>query len=423
MSDTDYIPEICNMKPLEAFMSTDLNNKNKTYEDISERILHFFGYPAVSVSDLHRNQIYDAISMAVERFYKHAGVVKEYLILDSRLYEQNHGVPIDKLCTISGILSRPDDYATHRSAQRGPEQTVKVPDEVYITKDYIYKKDYYLSKSDYELLHKSVEEKDKAEIDMLYAMSQKYPDGIEPLSIISEKLYKYLVTKRKYNTEMFKKSKDTVFTLGGEKQELHTETDLGRERKPLQYNKMFDYDIMDYRKVVSVVNYSESGVSSITSLYNFDTSLAQQFFYTNQFNHRSFGLTTWYALHEWRNMYEKLLATKRGWSFNKDTQYLTLTPQPRMGERFFGIVECWVEKPLKDVLKEPWVFDFALAVCKEMLGRVRSKWGDSVQMLGGGSLSGNALAQEGVTKQKELIEELIKNQAYGAMSKPRFFVG
>lgn len=423
MSDTDYTPEICNVKPLEAYMSTDLNNKNKTYDDISERILHFFGYPAVSVSDLHRNQIYDAISMAVERFYKHTGVVKEYLILDSRLYEQNHGIPIDKLCTISGIISRPDDYATKRSAERGPEQTVKVPDEVYITKDYIYKKDYYLSKSDYELLHKSVEEKDKPEIDMLYAMSQKYPDGIEPLSIISEKLYKYLVTKRRYNTEMFKKSKDTVFTLGGEKQELHTESDLGREREPLQYNKMFDYDIMDYRKVVSVVNYSESGVSSITSLYNFDTSLAQQFFYTNQFNHRSFGLTTWYALHEWRNLYEKMLAVKRGWSFNKDTQYLTLTPQPRMGERFFGIVECWVEKPLKDVLKEPWVFDYALAVCKEMLGRVRSKWGDNVSMLGGGSLTGNALAQEGVTKQKELLDELIKNQAYGAMHKPRFFIG
>lgn len=423
MNEAEYTPEICNVKPLEAYMSTDLNNKNKTYDDISERILHFFGYPAVSVSDLHRNQIYDAISMAVERFYKHAGVVKEYLILDSRLYEQNHGIPIDKLCTISGIISRPDDYATKRSAERGPEQTVKVPDEVYITKDYIYKKDYYLSKSDYELLHKSVEEKDKAEIDMLYAMSQKYPDGIEPLSIISEKLYKYLVTKRRYNTEMFKKSKDTVFTLGGEKQELHTESDLGREREPLQYNKMFDYDIMDYRKVVSVVNYSESGVSSITSLYNFDTSLAQQFFYTNQFNHRSFGLTTWYALHEWRNLYEKMLAVKRGWHFNKDTQYLTLTPQPRMGERFFGIVECWVEKPLKDVLKEPWVFDYALAVVKEMLGAVRAKWGDSVQMLGGGSLTGNALRAEGVQKQKELLEELIKNQAYGAMHKPRFFIG
>ena len=455
MSDTEYIPEVCNIKPLEAFMSTDLNNKNKTYDDIAERILHFFGYPAVSVSDLHRDQIYDAISMAVERFYKHAGVIKEYLILDSRLYEQNHGIPIDKLCTISGILSRPDDYATKRSADRGPEQTVKVPDDVYITKDYIYKKDYYLSRSDYDTLHKQVPESLKGEIDMLWVMSQKYPDGIEPLSIISKEFFQYLISKRQYPTEMFKqtetdrtpfeqssfqKSKDKVVTIGGERQEIYKETNIAQEfenkdelnesnyikvidREPIRQNKMFDYDIMDYRKVASVTNYSESGVSSITSLYNFDTSLAQQFFYTNQFNHRSFGLTTWYALHEWRNTYEKMLAVKRGWSFNKDTQYLTLTPQPRMGERFFGIVECWVEKPLKDVLKEPWVFDYALAIAKEMLGRVRSKWGDSVSMLGGGSLTGNALAQEGVTKQKELLDELIKNQAYGAMHKPRFFVG
>ena len=423
MSETEYTPEVCDMKPLEAFMSTDLNNKNKTYDDIAERILHFFGYPAVSVSDLHRDQIYDAISMAVERFYKHAGVVKEYLILDSRLYEQNHGVPIDKLCTISGILSRPDDYATQRSAQRGPEQTVKVPDDVYITKVYIKKGDYYISPEDYKILSANVSPSTLEEIKMLKVMSEKYPDGMEELTIVSKAFVEYLVTKRKYVREMFKKSKDKVFTIGGEKQELYTDNSITQDRVNLQYNKMFDYDIMDYRRVNSVTNYSESGVSSITSLYNFDTSLAQQFFYTNQFNHRSFGLTTWYALHEWRNTYEKLLATKRGWHFNKDTQYLTLTPQPRMGERFFGIVECWVEKPLKDVLKEPWVFDFALAVCKEMLGRVRSKWGDSVQMLGGGSLTGNALAQEGVNKQKELLEELIKNQAYGAMHKPRFFVG
>ena len=424
MSDADYTPEICNMKPLEAFMSTDLNNKNKTYDDIAERILHFFGYPAVSVSDLHRDQIYDAISMAVERFYKHAGVVKEYLILDSRLYEQNHGIPIDKLCTISGILSRPDDYATKRSAERGPEQSVKIPDDVYITKGYIPASHYYISESDYKLLARNVNEQTLEEVKLLKVMAEKYPNGIEELSIISKDFKDYLCNKFNYHEDFFKKSKDKVFTVGGE-EATFTDIEGNKVQKDTNrsYNKMFDYDIMDYRRVNSVTNYSESGVSSITSLYNFDTSLAQQFFYTNQFNHRSFGLTTWYALHEWRNLYEKMLAVKRGWSFNKDTQYLTLTPQPKMGERFFGIVECWVERPLKDVLKEPWVFDYALAVCKEMIGRVRSKWGDSVSMLGGGSLTGNALAQEGVAKQKELLEELIKNQAYGAMHKPRFFIG
>ena len=424
MSDTDYTPEICNVKPLEAYMSTNLNNKIKTYDDLSERILHFFGYPAVSVSDIHRNQIYDAISMAVERFYKHAGVVKECLILDSRLYERNKGIPIDKLCTISGILSRPDDPSTFRTALRGPEQQLKIPDDVYITKGYIPTSHYKISESEYNLLSRNVSSETLEEIKLLKIMSEKYPDGIEELSIISKDFKDYLVAKFNYVEDFFKKSKDKVFTVGGkETQFIDKDGNETTQMPNREYNNMFDYDIMDYRKVVSVTNYSESGVSSITSLYNFDTSLAQQFFYTNQFNHRSFGLTTWYALHEWRNLYEKLLAVKRGWRFNKDTQYLTLTPQPKIGERFFGIVECWVERPLKEVLKEPWIFDYALALVKEMLGRVRSKWGDGVQMLGGGSLTGNALAQEGVAKQKELLDELIKNQAYGATHKPRFFVG
>ena len=75
------------------------------------------------------------------------------------------------------------------------------------------------------------------------------------------------------------------------------------------------------------------------------------------------------------------------------------------------------------MIVEPWVFDYALAVVKEMLGRVRSKWGDSTNLIGGGSLTGNALATEGVQKQKELMDELMQKQAYGAASPTRFFVG
>lgn len=417
-----YTPEICEVKPLEVYMSTDLNNKNRTYDDIAERILHFFGYPSVAVSDLHRNQIYDAISIAVERFTRWAGTTRQYLILDSRLYQRNKGIAIDKLCTISGLMERPTDYSTTRSLERGPQQQIHVPQDVYITKTYVKKSDYYINDSDYELLSRNVSGEDLQQIKMLLAISKKYPDGIEQLSIISEKFFEFLTKKRNYHYQLFKKSKDQVFTIGGEKQQLYNQTEHQRKRESLQYNKMFDYDIMDYRKVSQVVGYNESGVSSITSLYNFDTSLAQQFFYTNQFNHRSFGLVSWYALHQWRNTYQKLLATKRGYRFNKDTQYLTLTPQPKQGERFFGIVECWVERPLKDVLKEPWVFDYALALTKQMLGRVRSKW-QGVSYLGGGSLSGNSLAQQGIQKQKQLMDQLMHNQAYGAQGRPRFKIG
>ena len=85
MTESVPTPEICNVKPVQFYMSTNLNNKIKTYEDLSERILNMLGYPAVSISDIHANQIHQAISMAVERFTRYAGFTKEYLIFDSRL--------------------------------------------------------------------------------------------------------------------------------------------------------------------------------------------------------------------------------------------------------------------------------------------------------------------------------------------------
>ena len=446
MSDNQTTPEICNVKPVEFYMSTNLNNKIKTYEDLTERILNMLGYPAVSISDIHANQIHQAISMAVERFTRYAGFTKEYLIFDSRLYEPNKGIPIDKLFTVASMWESKDNPAIGRVTSRGPEQNLDLGEDVYVTKVFIRKSDYFISADDYEMLMKSGREDDKETIKYLREVSRKHPDGIEELSIISQFFYDYLLKYRGYSVEQFKKSKDKVFTQGGEKLDLYKDTEIpleiydetgedlilqmengvrvGKRRDGVkQYNQMFDYDLMDYRKVVSVISFEETNNTAMSALFSFDTALAQQFFYANQFHTHSFGLTTWYCLHEWRNTYEKLLQTKRDFNFNNRTQYLTLNPQPKPWQHFYGLLECWVEKPLKDVVMEPWVFDFALAVVKEMLGRVRSKWGDNSSLLGGGSLTGNALAQEGVQKQKELMDELIQKQAYGAATPMRFFIG
>lgn len=182
--------------------------------------------------------------------------------------------------------------------------------------------------------------------------------------------------------------------------------------------------MMDYRKVVAVTDYYEGSSTTMSSLFSFEAALASQTFFTYQFSLRGFDLTSWYGLGEWRKTREKMLATKRDWSFNKDTQYLTLSPQPRQdGSRFFAAFRAYVEKPLRVIIKEQWVFKYALAICKEILGRVRSKWGDNVQLIGGGSLSGNALAQEGVNEKKELEQMLVEKRGYSDAPPPRFFVG
>lgn len=129
-------------------------------------------------------------------------------------------------------------------------------------------------------------------------------------------------------------------------------------------------------------------------------------------------------MHEWRKTREKMLASKRSWHFDKDTQYFTLTPQPQPNQRFFAFIEAYVEKPLCTVVKEQWVFQYALALCKIMVGRVRSKWGDSTSVVGtSGSLSGNALVSEGLSEKKELETLLQEKRGYGDAPPPRFFIG
>lgn len=102
-------------------MSTNLNNKIKTFSDLSKRILMFFGYPSVSVTDIHRDQLFEAISIACEKFTKYAGYSSEYLVFDSRIYEPNKGVRIDQLFTISSLEASATKNVSHLGKLRGPD--------------------------------------------------------------------------------------------------------------------------------------------------------------------------------------------------------------------------------------------------------------------------------------------------------------
>lgn len=406
-------------------MSTNLNNKITTFNDLSKRILMFFGYPAVSVTDIHRDQLFEAISIACEKFTKYAGYTSEYLVFDSNIYEQNKGVRIDQLYTISSLEANREKLASPIAQLRGPDQVLRSNRDVYVTRVPIAADMYKISDKDYKMLKEQCSLADKELVDYLYDLSKKYPDGIEELSIIGGKLYEFLVTQRGFSKDDFKKSKDKVVTEGGEKLNIYYQDEpLGRVRDDLYYQPMYDYDVMDYRKVISVRDYVEGSSTSMTSLFSFESALATQTYFTYQFSLRGFDMCSWYTMHEWRKTREKMLATKRDWKFDPYTQYFTLNPQPRPEQHFFGVLNAYVEKPLRDVIREQWVFDYALALCKIMLGRVRSKWGDSVQMLGSsGSLSGNALASEGQQEKEKLEQMLMEKRGYGDANPPMFFIG
>jgi hypothetical protein len=57
-----------------------------------------------------------------------------------------------------------------------------------------------------------------------------------------------------------------------------------------------------------------------------------------------------------------------------------------------------------------------------MIGNSRGKWGD-VQILGGGTLSGNTFAQQGQEEKKDLEQQLIEKRGFGEAEPPVFFIG
>lgn len=410
--------------PIQAYMSTNLNSKIKSYEDVATRILNMLGYPSVGITDLHRDQIFEAISIAVETYMQYCGYTDELLVFDSRLYEENKGIRIDQLYTIASIEATHDKGAIQKAIDRGPDQMLKSNKDVYVTRVQIPAIDYYISEKEFEFLNANCKEADKELLCHLKDISRRYPDGIEELSIISGQLYDYLILRRGYCKEQFKKSKDKVVTEGGEKLNIYWEdSELGRQRDELHYSKMYDYDVMDYRKVISVYDFQEGSSSAMSSLFAFETAMAATTYYNYQFSMRGFDLTSWTAMNQWRKDRDKLLATKHSWHFDPHTQYFTLSPQPRKDrERFFGVLHCYVEEPLRNVIKSPWVWRYALALCKIIIGTVRSKWGD-VQLLGGGVISGNTLLQAGEAEKKELEQQLIEKRGFGEAEPPVFFIG
>ena len=90
--------------------------------------------------------------------------------------------------------------------------------------------------------------------------------------------------------------------------------------------------------------------------------------------------------------------------------------------RFYGIIGCYLEKPLIDIVKEPWVYQYALALTKIGVGRVRGKFSGTT-LFGGGSLNNDVLA-EGITEKEKLETQLFEGvPGFGDADPPMFFVG
>lgn len=346
--------------PISAFQSTNLNNKISSFSRLGERISRALGAPLINV-EIHQDQLFENISIACEMFSKYAGYTEEYLVFDSELYEQGKGLKLDALFSISPQFNRVNSTSTTVYVA-----TSTLPAFVFATSP----------------------------------LSAEYTTGIFNNQILTVNAYLSVIN---FNGQLAQ-----FFNPIGQTQ---------------QYVNSFDYDAMDYRKVIDVIEFEEGSTTGINTLFTIEQTLAQQTYFSYAMGNYGFDLISWYVLKNWLEMREKLLATRRSILFDERSQYMTMYPAPKKETRFYGIVACYVEKPLRDIIKEQWVYQYALALSKIAVGNVRSKY-TGTQLFGGGQINGTDILSQGLEEKNVLEQKLYEGApGLGDAEPPRFYLG
>ena len=382
--------DVCTISPISAFQSTNLNSKIDTFDRLGDRITRALGYPLVTV-EIHKDQLYENISIAIELFTKFAGYTKEYLVFDSNLYIPNVGLPIDKLFTLAKTGLSQEAQNSGETSKPSVSYYETLTSVAYVCTNGIPSSTFTSSSS----------------------LSVSFPNGIPTFELVSNISYGDVVAFNSALSANFKAS--------------YVETPTIEQVKTpgAQLSNVYDYDILDYRRVLAITDFNEGSTQGINTLFTLEQTLAQQTYFSYALGNYGFDLVSWYTLKEWMDMREKVLATKRSFEFNERTQILKMFPQPAANgtSRFYGVLNAYVEKPIRDVIKEPWVYQYALALSKISVGRVRGKFGQ-VQLLGGGALNYDLL-EEGRNEKAELEKQLYEGASpgLGDADPVMFFVG
>ena len=386
----------CEIAPISGFQSTNLNSRINTFNRLSDRILRSLGYPFTNV-EIHRDQLYENISIAIEYFTKFAGYTKEYLIFDSSLYQKDYGIKLDDLFT----LQTTDTFKEQKDLKTNNKDFTKEIDNS-------------------ETLYVATSSAPSSLFSSFSALSSALENGISANDIFTDSLHDAIVDSVPSIQDIFRPQVKNGFTVQGA---LTSGNEVFNNN---QFINSFDYDTMDYRKVIDITEFTEGSTTGINTLFTIEQTLAQQTYFSYAMGNYGFDLISWYTLKNWLETREKMLAQQRSYTFDPRTQIMRMYPQPNASDsnvRFYGVVSCYVERPIRDVIQELWVYQYALALSKIIVGRIRGKY-SGTQLFGGGTLD-VSMYQEGMTE-KENLEQQIQTGAapgQGDADPALFFVG
>lgn len=420
-------------------MSTNLANKITSYQLLADRICYDLGYPLVNL-EIHGNQLYTNIARAVEMFTKFAGYTEEFLVFDSRHYVKGKGLDAGKLLTNTPELTASYTNVI-QSAAVTTESVATIANQgfaegsggTFIPLFEFDASDTQVDPSDYTFT--VVLQDSNSQVSKLL-LTATYNAETEEVDVYSTPYGDVYTT----STSIFEVTVNTTgtavsigVTLGADVSKSGT---VNANRNATVINDFTEsiittttpvianYDELtkQKRKIIDIYSFDESANSGIYNLFTIEQTLAQQTYFSYALGNYGFDLISWYILKQWLETRSKMLSLSRYVKFDDRTQHLHIYPEPKTGEQFYGVIGAYLEKPIRDVIKEPWVFQYASALCKITIGRVRSKF-QGTQMFGGGTLD-TSLLQEGLSEKKELEQMLLTGTpGFGDAAPPVFFVG
>lgn len=182
----------------------------------------------------------------------------------------------------------------------------------------------------------------------------------------------------------------------------------------------YDTDLASYRKVVDCFSFEKGEDTGINTLFTLEQAMAQQIYSSYMIGNFGFDLITWETLKTFIDTRNKVLAMVTQFRFDPRSQILKLLPEPKIEHTYLGVVGCYIERPIKDLIGERWVQKYSLALTKIAIARVREKYVNTT-MFGGGQVNWQNLLQEGL-KEKETLEQELMN-SYQDNAPATFFIG
>jgi hypothetical protein len=194
------------------------------------------------------------------------------------------------------------------------------------------------------------------------------------------------------------------------------------EKNPdtLELLNSYDYLIGDYRRVIDVYDFEEGSNNGINTLFTIEQTLAQQTYFSYAMGNYGFDLISWVVLKNWLDTREKVLGMMPYLRFDPYTQVLKIIPEPKSSNIYYGLVGCKVQRPIRFLIQELWIYRYTLAQTKIAIGHVRGKY-QGTNLFGGQTVNGTDLMRQGEKEKDELEKEIVTDLI--DRSPTNFFIG